>query len=149
MLRQTCLEKIHNFRLSAAKKWPSEHYMCMYMTNLSSSKNVHKWSKNFDKRLNHRRNCHWRNLMWHFTASVADQSECWSKACREIPASWQLGMVLGGVWENPDIILPQFIVPCDHPNTPPKRHLYRFSRFCRSHGRDQQADRQPMLLSLQ
>jgi len=42
--------------------------------------------------------------MSHSTASVASQSKCWSTACWEIPTSQPLGMMLGGVWENADII---------------------------------------------
>jgi len=38
------------------------------------------------------------------TASVAGKSERWSTACGEIPTSRPLGTVLGGGWENPDVI---------------------------------------------
>jgi len=50
---------------------------------------------------------HWENVMWLSTAFVAGQLECWITACREIPTSGPLGMVLGYMWENPDVISPQ------------------------------------------
>jgi len=60
-----------------------------------------------------------------------------------------LGRVLGDVRENPgapsrgnlDSGRLIYMVPLAHPSSHPKRHLDRFSRFCRAHGRYRQTDR--------
>jgi len=46
------------------------------------------------------------NLMLHSIASAAGQSECWSTACSEMMTG-PLGMVIGCMWENPEVIAPQ------------------------------------------
>jgi len=45
--------------------------------------------------------------MWPSTASAAGHLERWSIASGEILTPGPLGTVLGGVRENPDVILPQ------------------------------------------
>jgi len=54
---------------------------------------------------------HWENLTRHLTASAAGQLECLSTACGEIPTSESLGMMLGGVWEIPDVIRSKVLRP--------------------------------------
>jgi len=46
-------------------------------------------------------------------ASVADQLQRWLTACREIPMSGPLGMMLGSNWENPAIIPFKSVRSCD------------------------------------
>ena len=69
----------------------------------SIARAVITWSWNFDERPRHGI-FHWENLMWHSSGFVAGQSEYWSRACGEVTTSKPLGMVLGGMWVNPDII---------------------------------------------
>jgi len=96
---------------------------------------------------------HWENLTWHSNASAASQLECWSTACGEIPTSGPLGTVLGGMWENPDVIPSKVPLPTGHldahiihsflgpPESTPKQCLDQFSHCCRAHGRSGQTER--------
>ena len=73
------------------------HYTCLSFmpTGYVFVASNNKWWKNFHDRPHHRGNFSLGNLMWHLTAAVDGQSECWLTACGEIPTSGPLRTVLG------------------------------------------------------
>jgi len=82
-----------------------------------------QWRQNLNDRMHRRGILHWEKLIWHSTAPVDSQLECWMTTWRN-PSVRVTGTVLSRMRENPDII-PLKSIPSHEGIWP--RHLIRSS----------------------